>query len=526
MSTAVPTLGARAPMPASPASEVRQERIPLLYREPFELLVMAILVVLGLTLNHSAVILGLNLSLADPVVAALVVVLALGRKLWIPVAPLVFFLVLTVQLLAVTVALVPAWTSLPVPVSDTVLDLTKLVVSFLCLVLGVQAVRLGHARLALRAFVVGAVMVSAIAVITQVAPLPGTQALYYGGFRFQGLTNDPNNYAVMTITALAVLWYDRGVRLWLSIGASAILISGVLLSASKTGAITLALLVVWRALGLRTPLGEDTQSRARRALAAVGALGIAVMVLLIAPSTGLGGTLAEFTDHVPALDRISTLLVSFDTAIAGNGSERSAAWGTAIALILFSPLLGVGVGTYLTVAVELTGHDVLAHNTYLQIMAEWGLPLSIIFLTWAAAVTLLKPGGRAHRALWATSSTAFLVLLVGSVGLSLNNSRLFWFLLGLTAATHLLSPKRSRRSPATAGAQARTAAARAGRTARARATTPGARPPHTAATDAADVAAELDAETAAGGASAPAAAPRPSVTARRLTPFPSPGGPR
>jgi hypothetical protein len=429
-------------------SPERPERIPLLYREPFELLVMACLVVLGLALNHSSVILGLNLSLADPVVAALVVVLALGRRLWIPAAPLLFFLILTVQLLAVTVVLVPTWTTLPVPASDTILDLTKLVVSFLCLVLGVQAVRMGHARLALRAFVVGAVAVSAIAVITQVVPLPGTDALYYGGFRFQGLTNDPNNFAVMTIAALAVLWYDRGIRLWISVAASAILISGVLLSASKTGAITLALLVVWRALGLRTPLGEDTDSRARRLLAAISVLAIGVTVVLIAPSTGLGGDLAELTGDVPALDRLSTLLVSFDTAIAGNGSERSAAWATAVALILFSPVIGVGLGTYLTVAVELTGHHVLAHNTYLQIMAEWGLPLSLLFRFWAVRVTLLKPGGPAHRALWATSSTAFIVLLVGSVGLSLNNSRLFWFLLGITAATHLLSPKRKAKAGA------------------------------------------------------------------------------
>ncbi len=488
MSTAVPGLGARAPMPAASAMQERPERIPLLYREPFELLVMASLVVLGLTLNHSSVILGLNLSLADPVVAGLVVVLALGRRLWIPIAPLVFFLVLAVQLLAVTVVLVPAWTTLPVPASDTVLDLTKLVVSFLCLVLGVQAVRMGYARLALRAFVVGAVAVSAIAVITQVVPLPGTGALYYGGFRFQGLTNDPNNYAVMAIAALAVLWYDRTARLWLVVAASAILISGVLLSASKTGAITLALLVAWRALGLRTPLGEDTDSRGRRALAAVCALGVGLMVVLIAPSTGLGGTLAELTDNVPALERISTLLVSFDSAIAGSGSERSGAWATAIALILFSPLLGVGLGTYLTVAVELTGHDVLAHNTYLQIMAEWGLPLAIILLAWAARVTLLRPGGTAHRALWATSSTAFIVLLIGSVGLSLNNSRLFWFLLGITAATHLLSPRR-RRAP--------------------RGTKPGRASTGPAPAD-----------------GAPAAAPGRSSSAaptRRIEPFPSPG---
>ena len=503
-------------MPRAAVPPERPARIPLMYREPFELLVMAVLVVLGLTLNHSSVILGLNLSLADPVVAALVAVLALGRKLWIPVAPLVFFLVLTLQLLAVTVVLVPSWTTLPVPASDTVLDLVKLAVSFLCLVLGVQAVRMGHARLALRAFVVGAVVVAAIAVITQVVPLPGTESLYYGGFRFQGLTNDPNNYAVMSIAALAVLWYDRDVRLGVSVAASAILISGVLLSASKTGAITLALLVMWRAMGLRSPGGEDHVSRARRALAAICTIGIVVYVVLIAPSTGLGGDLAELTDDVPALDRLSTLLVSFDSAIAGNGSERSAAWATAVALILFSPLLGVGMGTYLTVAVETTGHEVLAHNTYLQIMAEWGLPLAMIFLIWAARATLLKPGGTAHRAVWATSSTAFLVLMVGSVGLSLNNSRLFWFLLGITAATHMLSPSR-RRGTERAGADEERSAAIATQPLGRQLAAATRRAPSTTDTGTA-------APSAPTRSSPPSASASPS--ARRFEPFPSPGGPR
>lgn len=441
MSTALTAGRGRTSTSVPHGPQERAEKIPLLYREPFELLVIGLLVVLGLTLNHSNVIFGLNLSLADPVVALLVAVLVLGRRLWIPVAPLVFFLLLSVQLLAVTLLLVPTWTTVSVPASDTILDFTKLAVSFLCLVLGVQVVRMGHARLVLRAFVVGSVLVSAIAVAAQVVPVPGVGGLFYGGFRFQGLTNDPNNFAIMTIAALAVLWYDRGIRLHLNVIASAVLISGVLLSASKTGAITLMLLVVWRALGIRTPLGESAQSLSHRLLAAISTLGITVMVLLIAPSTGVGSTLAQLTSEIPALDRISTLLVSFDTAIAGSGSERSAAWLTAVALILLSPLLGVGLGSYLAVAVELTGHHVLAHNTYLQIMAEWGLPFAIVFLLWAARVTLKRPKGTQHLALWATSSTAFMVLLVGSVGLSLNNSRLFWFILGITVATHILSAK-------------------------------------------------------------------------------------
>src|SRR5690625_7755465 len=81
----------------------------------------------------------------------------------------------------------------------------------------------------------------------------------------------------------------------------------------------------------------------------------------------------------------------------------------------------------------------LAHNTYLQGSAEWGLILAVVFFVWLARHTFLRPLEISHRAAWAISSNALLVLLVGSLGLSLNYSRLFWVLLGATVATHLLS---------------------------------------------------------------------------------------
>ncbi|WP_114853296.1 O-antigen ligase [Brachybacterium sp. YJGR34] len=408
-----------------------------------ELLTLVLLVLLGLALNHSSVILGLNLSLADPVVAVLIIVLLVRGRLWIPVGALVFFLLLSVQLLAVTTLLVPTWTSVPLPVAGTGQEYAKLVVSFLCFLLGVQVVRLGRAELLLRAFVAGAVVVSAIGALSIVVPaLHGAGTLFLGGFRFQGLTNDPNNFAVLSVAALAALWYDRGARPPLRIAASTLLIIGILLSASKTGAIALLLLVIWRGFGLRSPHGEEESSRGRHLLAVTCVLALSALVLLIAPATGVGGTLSELVARFPALERTSTLLTSFDTAIAGSGSERESAWATALSLIWFSPILGVGVGTYLDVAVEITGVPVLAHNTYLQVMAEWGLPLALVFLVWTARVTMRRPENPALRPLWAAASTALLVMLVGSMGLSLNNSRLLWILLGMTAAAHLLSTTR------------------------------------------------------------------------------------
>ncbi len=440
MSTAAPARDRRPARPPAAALEDHPDRLPVLYREPFELLLLALLIVLGVALNHSSVIMGLNLSIADPVVAVLVAVLVLSRRIWIPAAPLLFFLLLSVQLLAVTTLLAPGWTHRALPLGETVQEYVKVVVSFLCLLLGAQVVRLGLATALLRAFVVGSVAVSSIGMASLAVPaLQGVELLFLGGFRFQGLTNDPNNFAVMTIAALAITWFDPGIRAPLRVAASAILISGVLLSASKTGAITLALLVIWTAFGIRGSRSHDFGARSRRLLAALSALIVAVLVLLVGPSTGIGGELAEITSRIPALERTSTLLTSFDTAVAGSGSERAAAWAAALALIWFSPVLGVGVGTYLTMAQEITGVPLLAHNTYLQVMAEWGLPFALVFFAWTARAVLLRPSTPKHRALWAASSSALLVMLTGSIGLSLNNSRLLWVLLGMTVATHLLS---------------------------------------------------------------------------------------
>lgn len=402
-------------------------------------ILFTVLMATGLALNHSSVILGVNLSAADPLVLILTAALVLTGRMWIPTVPLVLFLVVSVQQIAVAALLAPGWTHTPPPLSGTLSDYAKLVAAFLCFLLGVQLVRLGHATTLLRAYVAGAVAVSAIAVLSLAVPaLHHVGDLFLGGFRFQGLTNDPNNFAVLTVAALAVLWYDPDLRPPLRLAASTVLISGVLLSASKTGAVTLAVLALWRSLGIRAPRGGTPSTGPRRFLGLCAIVSALLLALMVVPGTGIGAALTDASGTVPALDRIAPLFTDVGDAVGDSGSERAGAWSTALSIIWFTPVLGVGVGTYLEVAQTLTGGAVLAHNTYLQILAEWGIPLALVLFTGIVAVVARRPPAPARRSLWATGSTALLVLLVGSMGLSLNNSRVFWLLLGITAATHLL----------------------------------------------------------------------------------------
>lgn len=438
MSTAHPLQRVRSPE-ARPAG---MRRVPgiggTVARSPSDVLIAALIIAFGVALNHSSVIFGFNLSLADPIAALLALAFIAARRMWIPSTVLLFFLLLSVHQIAVALLLAPRWTNAAIPYTTILDDYIKLGATLLCLLLGMQIIRAGHTRLLLRAYISGSVAVSSIAVASIALPaLTSIGTLFYGGFRFQGFTNDPNYFAMMTVAALAALWYDSGIRSHLRVAASVILIGGVLLSASKTGAITLALLVIWRVIGLHAAAGGAPRSR--RLVIPVAVLAATSIALLLTPNTGIGGTLAEITASTPALERLAPLLTDFDSAIGAGGSERGGAWAVAIAVILFSPLLGVGVGTYLTVAGEISGTQVLAHNTYLQIAAEWGLVFAIVFFVWIARYTLLRPSIASQRAVWAISSSALLVLLVGSLGLSLNYSRLFWVLLGVTVAAHLLS---------------------------------------------------------------------------------------
>lgn len=401
-------------------------------------LIAVLLAAFGVALNHSSVLFGFNLSLADPIALLLALVFLASRRLWVPMTPLLFFLLLSIHQLAAALVLAPRWTNAALPISTILNDYIKLGATFLCLLLGMQIVRAGRTRQVLRAYIAGSVAVSSIAVASIALPSVLTVGdLFYGGFRFQGFTNDPNYFAVMTVVALAVLWYDPGIRPHLRLVASVILVGGVLLSASKTGAITLALLVIWRLLGLQTARNEAVHPR--RVLAALLALCATVIGLLLMTNSSAMGALTELSARIPALNRLVPLVTDFDSAIGAGGSERGDAWAIAVAIVLFSPLLGVGVGTYLTMAGEFTAIPVLAHNTYLQIAAEWGLIFALIFFAWLARHVLLHPADPSRRMVWAIGSNALLVLLVGSFGLSLNYSRLFWVLLGVTAAAHLLS---------------------------------------------------------------------------------------
>ena len=195
--------------------------------------------------------------------------------------------------------------------------------------------------------------------------------------RAVGLEQDANYEALTLVTGIPLaVWmvkYEMGP--WLKrIGAvcAGLMIGGVLLTESRAG--LLAAVV--------TGLAAVVMSR--RKMLALGLFAVALAVGVIV-------TPAEVTKRFHG--------IKFEGA-ATNGDEESSRihyelLKAGLAMIKSSPLVGVGLEQFKGVApdynrelLKVAGHEYIAHDTYIQIAAESGLPVLFLFLSLAAVAIL------------------------------------------------------------------------------------------------------------------------------------------
>lgn len=185
---------------------------------------------------------------------------------------------------------------------------------------------------------------------------------------------NPNDLAALTLFPLALaaglLASERG---WIRKGALAsvvVLPTVVLMTQSRGGVIAL---VVFGLFSLRG------QKRKGRALA--GVLAVAVIAALFAPS-GLW-------ERMAGLQYATSAETMTEVDSEGSAESRYAIWGVANSIIADQPLTGVGFGAYpFAHAQYATGADIPpgargprdTHNTYLNVLAEVGIPGLLLFL--------------------------------------------------------------------------------------------------------------------------------------------------
>lgn len=400
-----------------------------------------LLFLLGITLNQTSVIFGINLSSADVFAFLILLIMILTTRLYIPRGPTIYFLALSILVIVMGGFVVPNVLLIDQSYTDVLRDYTKLATSFCYFLLGVNIARAGQARIVLRTFAFMAVLIGTMGAVQTILPtLPRLDFMFHWEIRFSGLMNDPNYFALVQLVAMAVLWHDPDIARRIRYPALVILAASVLASGSKTGLLTMLILLVWRTFV--TMFASSTHGRyisPYRAILIGFVMCLAILVFIIMLDDSIRMSIAAGLEQVPALSRLSTLLLDFETGIAADGSGRDSAWSDAVPIIGIFPLAGVGVGTYLGIAAQFSDEPILAHNTFLQIAAEWGLVFSAIFLVWVGILLVKRPPPGANLWLWRSSRDALLILLIGSAGISLQNSRFLWLMAGMLLAVHLFS---------------------------------------------------------------------------------------
>ncbi|WP_216638029.1 O-antigen ligase [Bacillus sp. FJAT-29814] len=200
----------------------------------------------------------------------------------------------------------------------------------------------------------------------------------------------------------------------------------VLTTGSKTGIITLICYLALRLI-------EYLFLKKKKTGEVVVHLFFIVFLILMAPLPfGIfEKAMYHLSSSIPSFFRIQELLTDITGSISESGSGRGDAWNAAIQVIQLSPFLGVGIGTYTSLTGEMFHYGNLAHNTFLQLFAEWGIPLATCFFGYVFFLLGKVSLFRFHR-----SETnlilrdIMIIMLVGSMAISLNSARILWLILG------------------------------------------------------------------------------------------------
>lgn len=383
-----------------------------------------LLFLMGITLNQSIVMFNANLSGAD-LFSLFLAVYLLGKRAFKVYKPALFlFLLIGTTTLLTAYFFVPGRFGFTPTLQRALVGYVKLVAALIYLFFGINLSRLGQIDRLWKYFSWAALAIGASGLVFSFVRIPAVhEVLFYGEVRFRGLMNDPNYFSIIQNVAIVYFLRTEDVKESLRPWIIAILIYSAISSGSKTGVITLILsfLLIYTEKFIRDKRNFKSVLRSMRRMLTLP-LGF---FLLYDHLQILVNRLARAN---ASFRRIQEALLDFDQAVSGGGSGRIDTWRMAVHLIEESPILGIGVGTYTGITEIQYNYGAIAHNTYLQLGAEWGLPLALFFFS-LLLYTFLR-ALFSNRAELLMPKNMLFVFLIGSFAVSLNNARIFWIIFG------------------------------------------------------------------------------------------------
>jgi O-antigen ligase len=260
-------------------------------------------------------------------------------------------------------------------------------------------------------------------------------AAYGEGYRPGWVVGDANYFTVAALSVMPIafelaLIAESKLQKAYAIVCTLLTFAAVTLGASRGGFLGIVLMVTYLIIRSRKPL---------RNMLVVFVL--ALPVLIFAPNSPINRFF-----HPDAGDQASV-------------GKHLVGWQAGLNMIKKHPFGGVGFGNYKAVVtrydktgeVRLDPH--VAHNAYLEIAAEMGIPAILLF--WVFLGTAFFSAGKTRKHALARGSPVLAALALGcqasilgtSVGIffvSGQYTRLFWFVLCMTMVMPLLVPARAR----------------------------------------------------------------------------------
>ncbi len=289
-----------------------------------------------------------------------------------------------------------------------------------------------HLRWIVWGFIVGALL-TALSGLTgathaeQVSPLTDTT-------RLEGGIGDPNELAALLVPALVIAGFllvaIRGaLRRWFVFGLVGVVAIALFLTESRGGLVALGSTLVFVPL-----FAGPVRARALTLVLTVAGVGIVYYGLIAPPE---------------ALARITNFT-------AGGGTGRTDLWGIATNMIKDHPVLGVGAGNFQLVEPSYALGNInlgqvslvvdtpkVAHNTYLNVIAELGIIGMIPFLAVLlgaviAAVRSVRALARSGQRELETISRGIVIgalaMFVAFLFISAQYEKQLWLMLGLLVA--------------------------------------------------------------------------------------------
>jgi O-antigen ligase len=343
-------------------------------------------------------------------------------KYFIPFRVLMFFLIISISGVFTALYLTPLIFNVTINHFDVIKDFIKMFISFLYLLIGYNLMEVNGLYTFIKGYSKTALFIGVAGIVITLLNLDLFRSyLFFPGGRYDGLMADPNYYAILTAAAIPYFAVNDKTVFAKKVLLITTIFLSILVSGSKTGTIVFLLFISFLLLN---KIATDRFTLKNIVF-------LLIIMLFLPLMLRHYTTLIELLSiRIPIVDRIAIVFNDFNSAISQEGSYRDYAFGTAIEIIKKSPLFGVGIGAYSDVAMSISGSKVIAHNTYLQLFSEWGIVTSGILFLYLIYIVLLI--GKHNNKLHVVKIVKFMmiILLLGSLAISLNNSRLFWLIYG------------------------------------------------------------------------------------------------